>query len=71
MSHPISGSLLLLFGAALLKVALDNSDAPSNPMWILCAAWGVGLVAVILVCQGTVLILTGQWLLEILYMKVI
>jgi hypothetical protein len=56
------GVLFLLFGAALLKVALDLVDAPKNPIWLLVLAWGVGCVAGVLICQGTFLVLTGNWL---------
>ena len=45
-SRPISGGLLFLLGAALLKVALDSTDAPRNPAWLLGLAWGFGLLAV-------------------------
>jgi hypothetical protein len=58
----IGGTLMLLFGAAFLKVALDSTDAPRNPIWLTLSACGVGLVAVILICQGTVLLLAGRWL---------
>ena len=62
-SRPVGGGLLFLLGAALLKVAFDSTDAPYNPVWLLRLAWGVGLLAVVAIGQGTVLILTGQWLL--------
>ena len=62
MVHAIYGGLMCLFGAALLKITFDATDAPSNPTWVwLCA--GVWLcAAAYLIIQGTVLILTSQWL---------
>jgi hypothetical protein len=62
-SRPIGGALLLLLGAALLKVALDSTDAPRNPAWLRAAALGIGLIAAVVICQGTILLLTGLWLL--------
>jgi hypothetical protein len=42
-SRTISGILFLLFGAALLKVALDLADAPKNPIWLHIGAWGLNM----------------------------
>jgi hypothetical protein len=57
----IGGALFLLFGAALLKVAFELTDAPKNPTWLLVGAWGIGAVASFMIYQGTILVLTGNW----------
>jgi hypothetical protein len=59
----IYGGLMLLVGAALLAITLESTDAPTNPPWLICWAWTLGIAAAILVCQGTILLLTGEWLL--------
>jgi hypothetical protein len=61
--RPIGGTLMLFFGAALLKVVLDSTDAPHNPAWLIGCAWGIGAVAAFLIGQGIILLMTGQWLL--------
>ena len=58
----ISGILMVLFGAALMSVPLRLTDAPSNPAWLWASSGFIALVAAAFICQGTVLILTGQWL---------
>lgn len=60
--HTIGGVLFLLFGAALLKVALDLTDAPKNPIWLFMGAWRLGAAGSLIICQGTILGMTGDWL---------
>jgi hypothetical protein len=64
----IGGAFMILFGAALVAIALKLTDAPRNPIWLLSIAGGIWLIASVLVWQGMCLVLTGQWLtLEILH----
>jgi hypothetical protein len=58
----ILGFFFLLIGAALMKTAFYLADAPRNPMGIVVFAWGIGLAAALIIWQGTILILTGNWL---------
>jgi hypothetical protein len=59
----IGGAFMICFGAALVAIALKLTDAPRNPIWLLAIAAGLWLISAVLVCQGTVLILAGEWLL--------
>jgi hypothetical protein len=59
----VYGALKLFVGAAFLKVALDSTNAPRNPVWLILCAWGIGLFAAIGISQGTILLRTGEWLL--------
>jgi hypothetical protein len=54
---------MIILGAALFAVGLKYADAPNNPFWLPGGAWGIWIVAFVLVCQGTVFLLTGEWLL--------
>jgi hypothetical protein len=58
----VLGVLLLLCGAAVMKIAFDLLDAPHNPIRLRLSGWGIGGVAAILIGQGTILLLTGNWL---------
>jgi|HubBroStandDraft_1064217.scaffolds.fasta_scaffold293520_2 hypothetical protein len=57
----VYGAFMLLVGAALLKVALDYTDAPRNPTWLTLGGWGIGLLSAGLIFQATILVLTGHW----------
>ena len=60
--RPFLGGLLLALGAALLKIAFYFGDTPRpdwNDRWL---AWGTGVTAAVMICQGTVLALVGIWL---------
>lgn len=60
--RPFLGALLLAFGAALMKIAFYFGDTPRpqrNDRWL---TWGTGIVAALMICQGVVLALTGNWL---------
>jgi hypothetical protein len=61
--RPVPGALMIILGAALFAVGLKYADAPNNPFWLPGGAWGIWIVAFVLVCQGTVFLLTGEWLL--------
>ncbi len=63
LGSTVGGGLLFLFGAALLKVVLYLTEESDNPGWVTWSAWGLGLIAVAAIAQGTVLLLTGHWLL--------
>lgn len=58
----ILGCFLFFIGAALLKVSLNMADAPRNPSWFWVCTWMVGMVAALLVLQGTALVLVGEWI---------
>jgi hypothetical protein len=63
----IGGAFMIFFGAALVAIALKLTDAPRNPIWLWAVAGGIWLIASVLVCQGLILVLTGQWFtLEVL-----
>jgi hypothetical protein len=58
----ILGGFLFAFGAALMKLAFYFGDTPrqqGNDRWLTC---GAGCCAGLLIAQGTVLVLTGNWL---------
>jgi len=57
----ISGVLFFLFGTALLKIALDLTDIVKNPIWFSIGRWVMGAVAALIIYQGTILVLTGNW----------
>jgi hypothetical protein len=58
----IYSGIMGLLGAALLALAFEIMDAPRNPAsFVVCAA-GCGLFAAVLICQATILALTGHWL---------
>jgi hypothetical protein len=57
--RPISGGFLFFLGAALLKVALDSTDAPSNPLWLVFGAWTAGVIASAFIVQGVLLAIGG------------
>ena len=59
----IGGTLMIFVGSTLMAVRFKLADAPRNPVWLWVIAWTTGLVAFVVICQGTILILTGQWLL--------
>lgn len=65
-SRPIYGCLVIFLGAVVLKLFFEMIDAPHKPWRLACGAGVIGLLAVTLIVQGTILILTGQWLLQIL-----
>jgi hypothetical protein len=58
----ILGIFLFLCGAAVMKISFNLLDVPYNPVRLRWGARGLWAGAAILVCQGTVLILTGNWL---------
>jgi hypothetical protein len=62
ISRTISGILLLLFGASLVKMALSVTDTPPNPTPIIFLGWGMGLAGFASIIQGVVLVLVGRWL---------
>jgi hypothetical protein len=58
----ILGIFVFAIGAALMKLAFYFGDAPwpqRNDRWL---TWGTGAFAVALIGQGTILVLTGNWL---------
>jgi hypothetical protein len=55
-------STILGCGAAIMKIAFDLLDAPYNPIGLRLSGWGIGGVAGLLIGQGTILLLTGNWL---------
>jgi hypothetical protein len=59
----IGGAFMILVGATIVAMALKLTDAPRNPIWLLWIAGGIWLIAAFFVCQGMVLVLTGQWLI--------
>jgi hypothetical protein len=58
----VLGIFILLCGAAVMKVAFGLLDAPNNPTGLRLIGWGIGGVAGLLVGQGTILLLTGNWI---------
>jgi hypothetical protein len=54
----ILGAFLFLCSVAIMKIAFDLLDAPNNPFGLR----GTGAVAGLLIGQGMILILTGNWL---------
>ena len=53
---------MILGGSFVMAAAFKSIDAASNPAWIWIATWIGFLLAAFLIAQGTVLLLTGQWL---------
>jgi hypothetical protein len=47
----IGGVLIFAFGAILMKLCFYFGDAPDNPIWYV--SWLIGIIAVIMVAQGT------------------
>lgn len=62
VGRTICGALFLLFGAALLKLAFYFGDTPCPRRDDRCLTWGTGIVAALLIGQGTILVLSGNWL---------
>jgi hypothetical protein len=60
LGRTIDGALFLLFGAALLKVILDITNAPTNQTWFLIGMCGLSAIAILMIYQGTILVLTGN-----------
>jgi hypothetical protein len=61
----VGGGLILMFGAALLKLALYLLDAPRNPIWRRIFSWGCIVIGGGLIAHGTVLFI-GKLALNIL-----
>lgn len=59
---PIGGGFLILFGAALLKMAFYILDGLREPGWLRRLAWLIDIGSTFLIYQGTILSLTGNWL---------
>jgi hypothetical protein len=58
----ILGIFFLTFGAALMKLAFYLGDTP-RPQWDdRWLSWGIGCCAGLLIAQGTILTLSGNWL---------
>jgi hypothetical protein len=58
----ILGCLFVALGAALMKLAFYFGDTPRpkrDDMWL---TWGTGIFATLLISQGTILALSGNWL---------
>jgi hypothetical protein len=58
----IGGCLFFLLGAAFLKIAFEIFDDPRAPRWLWLGGYCLGFGSVLLVIQGTILVLTGDWL---------
>jgi hypothetical protein len=56
---------MIIFGAAFMAISAKSIDLDSRPFWMPGLAWVAFLIAFILICQGTVLILDGVWLSQI------
>jgi hypothetical protein len=64
--RPILGIFLLALGAAMLATTFYIFDSPREPRWLWRIGWVMGISGPLLIIQGTVLFLTGEWLLNFL-----
>lgn len=62
IGRTILGVLLFFLGATFMKIFFDLLDVDRNPMRRRFLAIGACGIAAVLICQGTILILTGNWL---------
>jgi hypothetical protein len=53
---------MVLCGSLVMAIAFKGADTPSNPAWIWISVGSGFLIAAFLVAQGTVLLMTGRWL---------
>jgi hypothetical protein len=61
--RPFLGCFLAAFGAVLMKLSFYFGDTPRpkrDDRWL---TWGTGVIAAFLIAQGTVLALTGFWVI--------
>jgi hypothetical protein len=62
----IRGTVFALFGAASLVIAFYFIDGPRDPRWLRRLGRLLSLGSAFLIVQGTVLALTGEWILNLL-----